>query len=187
MNKIKSFEDFDAFKLAREFCRAVGKIVRSPAFSDDRSLRWQIEKSLISILSNFAEEFERDGRQEFIQFLTIAKGSAGEARAQLIYAYDQGLIDEVTFQSLHGLGVRVSTIFGGLLKHLSQSEYTGIKFKKFNASPEPLTVPERQKGTPFRTEQESQDTRHEKPETRNQKRTGSTRPPRQSSDNYRAL
>lgn len=167
MNKIQSFEDFDAFKIAREFCRAVGKMVRSPTFRDDHSLRWQIEKSLISILSNFAEGFERDGRLEFIQFLTIAKGSAGEARAQLIYAYDQGLIDEVTFQSLHSLGVRVSAIFGGLLKHLAQSEYTGIKFRKLNASPELRTVPRKQKDTAFGIKHESQGIpKHEARETR---------------------
>jgi four helix bundle protein len=174
MIKIQSFEDFDAFKIAREFGRAVGRIVRSQTFSDDRNLRWQIEKSLVSILSNFAEGFERDGRQEFIQFLTIAKGSAGEARAQLIYAYDQGLIDEATFQSLHDLGVRVSAIFGGLLKHLSQSEYSGIKFRKFNASPNQRTVPGRQASpasgnqTNISGDSEKRDTRDEKRETRHE-------------------
>jgi four helix bundle protein len=127
-----------------------------------------MEKSLISILSNFAEGFERDGRQEFIQFLTIAKGSAGEARSQLIYAYDQGLLDEVTFKSLHGLGVRVSTIFGGLLKHLSQSEYAGNKFKKSSARDRPVAG--RQNGPGVKTRQTSPET------TRNEERVGLHRP-----------
>jgi four helix bundle protein len=44
--------------------------------------------ALLSIYSNFGEGFERDGNREFAQFLSIAKGSIGETRGQLIYALD---------------------------------------------------------------------------------------------------
>jgi four helix bundle protein len=47
----------------------------------------------VSILSNFAEGFEREGRQEFLQFLSFSKGS-GEIRAQLMYAVDEGYLEE---------------------------------------------------------------------------------------------
>ena len=129
MSGIRRFEDFEAFKTAREFVRATGATIRQPAFRPENQLRWQIEKALISILSNFAEGFERSGRQEFIQFLTIAKGSTGEAKAQLIYALDQGLIDEPAYQLLASKADATLSQFGGLLKYLVESAPDNAKAK----------------------------------------------------------
>jgi four helix bundle protein len=52
----------------------------------------QERRSALSILSNVAEGFERNSRKEFAQFLSIAKGSCGELRAQLLVALDQKYI-----------------------------------------------------------------------------------------------
>jgi four helix bundle protein len=54
--------------------------------------------SSVSIMSNIAEGFERDGDKEFVQFLSISKGSAGELRAQLYVALDQAYIVEDDFR-----------------------------------------------------------------------------------------
>jgi four helix bundle protein len=121
MGSIRRFEDFEAFKTARDFVRVTGAMIRQPVFVPEKQLRWQIEKALISILSNFAEGFERNGRQEFIQFLTIAKGSTGEVKAQLIYALDQGLLDETADQLLASKADSALSQFGGLLRHLVES------------------------------------------------------------------
>lgn len=130
MSAIHRFEDFEAFKTAREFVRATGAVIRQPVFRPENQLRWQIEKALIAVLSNFAEGFERSGRQEFIQFLTIAKGSAGEVKARLIYALDQKLIDEPAYQVLASNADATLSQFGGLLKYLIESAPNTAKTKR---------------------------------------------------------
>ena len=47
----------------------------------------------MSISSNIAEGAERDSKREFVRFLHIAKGSAGELRTQVYISCQIGLID----------------------------------------------------------------------------------------------
>lgn len=91
MSKIEKFEDIEAWKMAREITQIIYQISLSGNFSKDFALVNQIRRASVSILSNIAEGFERNGDKEFIQFLTIAKGSCGEVRAKLYVALDQKL------------------------------------------------------------------------------------------------
>jgi len=106
MPLIDNFQDFEAFKRSREFVKQVGLLSHSGSFARDLTLVHQNRKALLSILSNFAEGFERDGNQEFRQFLSISKGSVGEVRAHLIYALDQGYIGLDTLHATRPIGRR---------------------------------------------------------------------------------
>ncbi len=83
MAKIEKFEDIESWKFARDTTRLIYEVSSKGDFSRDFALRDQIRRSTISIMSNIAEGFERGGDKEFVQFLAIAKGSWGEARAQM--------------------------------------------------------------------------------------------------------
>jgi four helix bundle protein len=74
MAKVEKFEDLDAWKAAREITRLIYSVSSNGNFAKDFALTNQIRRSSISILSNIAEGFERNGDKEFIQFLMIAKG-----------------------------------------------------------------------------------------------------------------
>ena len=100
------FTQFDAFERCREFARTVGAHLNRGAFTKDPVLSNALRKTLLSIYSNFGEGFERDGNREFAQFISIAKGSVGETRAQLIYALDFGYLKPETFSDLDQLGKR---------------------------------------------------------------------------------
>jgi four helix bundle protein len=128
MAEIRNFHNFESFKACREFVKAIGLTLRKPQFRSDRILTAQMQRASISVLSNFAEGFEREGNTEFIQFLSVSKGSVGELRAQLIYSLDLGLLEERPFDELDALGESATRLLGGSIRYLGKSEKRGRKY-----------------------------------------------------------
>ena len=90
MATVKQFEELGIWQLSRELVKKVYKVTSTPSFRQDRPLTDQMTRSAVSIMSNIAEGFERDGKTEFRHFLSIAKGSCSELRSQLCVAADLG-------------------------------------------------------------------------------------------------
>ncbi|MFS8086869.1 MAG: four helix bundle protein [Acidobacteriota bacterium] len=129
MAKIKKFEDIESWKRARKLTNQVYEVTAAGKFARDFVLRDQIRRAAVSILSNIAEGFERGGDNEFIQFLAIAKGSCGEARAQLYVALDQGYISLDQFETLLESATEVSQLISGFMKYLRGSSLRGNKYR----------------------------------------------------------
>ncbi len=129
MATFERFEDIDAWKKARELTREVYAASKDEPFSRDFALRNQIRKATISVMSNIAEGFERGGTREFIQFLSIAKASAGEVQSQLYIALDQGYLSEDACRRVMSLAEETGRIIGGLMKYLRQTSMKGQKRK----------------------------------------------------------
>jgi four helix bundle protein len=125
---IKRFEDLEVWQLARTLCNEIHLIINSGDFSKDYKLRDQVNGSTGSIMDNIAEGFERDGRKEFIQFLSYAKGSAGEARSQLYRALDRNYISKEKFDDLYKEITTISKMLNGFMSYLRNSEVKGTKF-----------------------------------------------------------
>lgn len=128
MGKIDRFEDIESWKLARETTNLVYEATKGEKFCRDFALVNQIRRASISVLSNIAEGFERNGNKEFLQFLSIAKGSCGEVRAQLYIALDQRYLDEAEFENIHDKLLATSRLITGLMRYLQQSDLRGSKF-----------------------------------------------------------
>jgi four helix bundle protein len=99
-------------------------------FSRDYGLKDQTTRAAVSIMSNIAEGFERGSNKEFIQFLFIAKGSAGEVCSQLYVCLDRKYITQQDFDQAVGLVKQISGYLMKLIGYLKGAKLTGIKHKK---------------------------------------------------------
>lgn len=119
MAKIDRFEDIQAWQEARELTKTIYRVSGTGKWAKDFALRDQIRRAAISVMSNIAEGFDRKGDAEFGRFLSIAKGSASEIKAQLYVALDQGYIEKTSFDFLYESCDKVVRFLGGFIRYLS--------------------------------------------------------------------
>lgn len=119
MATFKKFEEIEAWKKARKLTKQIYAASGTGGFAKDFSLRDQIRRASVSIMSNIAEGYDRSGTAEFVQFLAIAKGSAAEVRSQLYVAFDQSYITERGLLELNVLANETANVIGGLNKLLT--------------------------------------------------------------------
>ncbi len=123
------FEDMEAWRKARALCGETYRVSGKGAFAKYFGLRDQIRRASVSIMSNIAEDFERSGSGEFIQFLAIAKGSAGEVRSQLYVALDQGYLTREDFGEFSGSASDTAKMVAGLMNYLRRACVKGTQYK----------------------------------------------------------
>jgi four helix bundle protein len=119
--KFKRFEEIEVWKLSRNIVNEIYIITDTQSFSKDFGLKDQIRRSAVSIPSNIAEGYERKSNTEFIRFLYIAKGSAGELRTQLYLAKDLDYINEDIFNNFIIKSEEISKSLSGFIKYLQST------------------------------------------------------------------
>ncbi len=128
MDGIRRFEDLLIWQKGREFSKEIHTVFRYKKEFDERALSNQIIRSSSSVMDNIAEGFERGGNKEFLQYLWIAKASAGESRSQLYRALDFGIIEETEFLKLRTKAEFLSVGIYKLIVQIKNSEFKGQKF-----------------------------------------------------------
>lgn len=128
--KYKQFEDLPVWKAAIEFALNIFNFTNKADFRGLGDTKNQLERASLSISNNIAEGFERGANTELIQFLYIAKGSAGECRSMLRLIESVPRFGNFKFEisDLIGRGNSVSKQLNGWIESLKNSPITGPKF-----------------------------------------------------------
>lgn len=119
---ITKFEQIESWKKARQLTNDIYQSTGTGEFARDFELKDQIRRASVSVLSNIAEGFERGGDREFLRYLTMAKGSCGEVRAQLYVALDQKYLSKEVFDKLSTNATEVGQLLFGFMRYLRQSK-----------------------------------------------------------------
>lgn len=127
MTTVQRFEDLLMFKKARELTREVYKAL---AQSRDGGFKDQIQRASVSVLSNIAEGFESGTKQEFLNYLYIAKASAGEVRAQTYVGYDVGYLNVEIFKDLNQRAEECSRLIASFISKLKAGGAKGLQYKR---------------------------------------------------------
>ena len=118
MTAITRFEDIESWKTARQLTNSVYAHTNQTGFNRDFGLRDQIRRASVSVMSNIAEGFESRTDAQFINFLGMARASAGEVRSQLYIALDQKYITEEQFKETFAMAQACARQISNFMKYL---------------------------------------------------------------------
>jgi four helix bundle protein len=118
MPTIIRFEEIEAWKTSRELSLLVYNLSGKGTFSKDFGLRDQIRRAAVSVMSNIAEGFENQTQAQFVRYLGLAKGSAGEVRSQAYMALDLRYITLEEFKTLFDLADKAARQLARFIDYL---------------------------------------------------------------------
>ena len=78
----------------------------------------QLRRAGVSIASNIAEGYGRGTRNDYKQFLSIARGSTLEVQTQVLIARELGFSDPTDCEQVEGLSEEVSKMLYSLISKL---------------------------------------------------------------------
>ena len=119
--KIECFEDLIIWQKAVEFATDIYKLTETAAMRTDFGLKDQLRRAAVSISANIAEGFERRSRNEYLNFLNIAKGSSGEVRSLLEVAARVGYLNNDELVSLRNRSKFLSGSISNHMRSISNS------------------------------------------------------------------
>ena len=118
---IENFEDLRVWQKGIELTKKIYLVTSKGEISRDFGLKDQLRRAAVSVPTNVAEGFERRSRKEYLNFLNIAKGSAGELRSLLRVAIEVGYLEEKTYLELYNQAKELSRMLASQIKAINRS------------------------------------------------------------------
>ena len=122
---IQSFRDLEVWKVAMDLAAECYKVTKTFPKDELFGMTSQIRRAAASIPANIAEGQGRDHTKEFLNFLSIARGSLMEVQTHLLLAQRVGLLNEADLQALLTLCERISQMISRLRQALENKVNRG--------------------------------------------------------------
>ncbi|MGE0821081.1 MAG: four helix bundle protein [Candidatus Binatia bacterium] len=119
--KVESFEDLLVWQKGIALVKQIYVLTGEGKLHRDFGLRDQLQRAAVSIPTNIAEGYERASRREYLQFLHIAKGSAGEVRSLLRVALEIGYLDQPRYDFLREAVLELSRYLSNQIRSLRET------------------------------------------------------------------
>lgn len=123
MSSIRSFEDLECWKAAREIRIFVAERIITKFPTEEKfALTSQLKRSSRSVGDNISEGYGRSHYQENIQFCRTARGSLCESLNQVITARDENYIEKDLLQQFRERFERTKAILNGYINYLVKTK-----------------------------------------------------------------
>jgi four helix bundle protein len=121
MNKIENFEDLMVWQKGIQLVKQIYIVTDEGKLSRDFGWKDHLRCAAVSIPTNIAEGFERRSRKEYLNFLNISKGSAGEVRSLLRVALEIGYLEQLTYSQLSDRAIELSRMLSSQIQSINAS------------------------------------------------------------------
>jgi four helix bundle protein len=119
---MRSVEDLEVFKLAHELTIEIYRLTENFPEEEKYGLISQMRRAAASIPMNLMEGNHRLNKNEYRQFVGIAKGSAGEMKYQLMLSRDLNYLSEENYKKLRDKAESISKMLTRLATALTDTE-----------------------------------------------------------------
>ena len=118
---IQNYQELIVWQKAMELTQKIYIVTKKLPKEEIYSLTNQMRRAAVSIPSNIAEGQSRNSTKEFMQFLSIARGSKAELETQLLLCLKIGYLDDADISELMELSTEIGKMLNTLVRKLGSS------------------------------------------------------------------
>ena len=119
---VRSFEDLEVYKLAREFSNKVNQLIKKLPKVEEYNLKSQMRRAKLSMTNNIAEGFGRFHFQENIQFCRESRGSICELIDDFNECHDNGYIDPIYRDEMKNEAYHLMKVLNGYISSIKRQK-----------------------------------------------------------------
>ena len=117
--RTSDYKELQVWQKAMDLVVEIYKISKLLPKEETYGISDQIRRSAVSIPSNIAEGQSRNSTKEFIQFLSIARGSLAELETQLLICIKVNMLSEDNITEAQNITTEVGKMIKGLMNKLN--------------------------------------------------------------------
>ena len=117
--KTSDYKELQVWQKAMDLVVEIYKISKLLPKEEVYGISDQLRRSAVSIPSNIAEGQSRNSAKEFIQFLSIARGSLAELETQLLICIKVNMLSEDNITEAQNIITEIGKMIKGLMNKLN--------------------------------------------------------------------